>query len=397
MAIKFSKLTRPSIRSLKASQKISENGITFERLANGDGRYSVNIMVDGQRIHRTIGKESEGVTRKQVEDFIEQVKTESRTGRLNLPEGRKLTLGFKEAAFAYLKRLPEEGGKDLKAKTMRLNQHLTPFYKSKPLSGIYTFDVERYKKHRLDYKAAPGTVNRELAVLSHLFSKAVEWKWLTHKPAKINRLREDAGRIVYLDSEQASRLLEAAKKDQSPYIYPFIVVGLATGMRRMEILSIRMKDIHLNRGLIYIPNSKTGSREQPITNHLREFLGEVINASGSERKWLFPSDKSKTGHVVAIEKAFRRTVERAGLDSREVVRHTLRHTAVSHLVQAGVDLPTVKKISGHKTLAMVERYSHQNGEHIQAAMDKLEGRYNSSGKGFLGSITQELHIKRKRA
>ena len=51
MAIKFSKLTRPSIRSLKASQKISENGITFERLANGDGRYSVNIMVDGQRIH----------------------------------------------------------------------------------------------------------------------------------------------------------------------------------------------------------------------------------------------------------------------------------------------------------------------------------------------------------
>ena len=397
MAIKFSKLTRPSIRSLKASQKISENGITFERLANGDGRYSVNIMVDGQRIHRTIGKESEGVTRKQVEDFIEQVKTESRTGRLNLPEGRKLTLGFKEAAFAYLKRLPEEGGKDLKAKTMRLNQHLTPFYKSKPLSGIYTFDVERYKKHRLDYKAAPGTVNRELAVLSHLFSKAVEWKWLTHKPAKINRLREDAGRIVYLDSEQASRLLEAAKKDQSPYIYPFIVVGLATGMRRMEILSIRMKDIHLNRGLIYIPNSKTGSREQPITNHLREFLGEVINTSSSERKWLFPSDKSKSGHVVAVEKAFRRTVERAGLDPREVVRHTLRHTAVSHLVQAGVDLPTVKKISGHKTLAMVERYSHQNGEHIQAAMDKLEGRYNSSGKNFPDSITQELHVKIKTA
>jgi hypothetical protein len=43
-------------------------------------------------------------------------------------------------------------------------------------------------------------------------------------------------------------------------------------------------------------------------------------------------------------------------------------------VQAGIDLPTVKRISGHKTLQMVERYSHQNGEHIQAAMDKLERR-----------------------
>ena len=47
------------------------------------------------------------------------------------------------------------------------------------------------------------------------------------------------------------------------------------------------------------------------------------------------------------------------------------------LVQAGVDLPTVKRAhSGHKTLQMVERYSHQNGAHIQTAMDKLEQRYN---------------------
>jgi hypothetical protein len=44
------------------------------------------------------------------------------------------------------------------------------------------------------------------------------------------------------------------------------------------------------------------------------------------------------------------------------------------LVQAGVDLPTVKRISGHKTLAMVEKYAHQNGAHIQTAMDKLESR-----------------------
>lgn len=68
-------------------------------------------------------------------------------------------------------------------------------------------------------------------------------------------------------------------------------------------------------------------------------------------------------------------VSAAGMDPDEVVRHTLRHTAITHLVQAGVDLPTVKRISGHKTLIMVERYAHQNGEHIKTAMDKLEDRY----------------------
>jgi len=91
-------------------------------------------------------------------------------------------------------------------------------------------------------------------------------------------------------------------------------------------------------------------------------------------------EKSQTGHTVNLEKPWKRIVEAAGLDPKEVVRHTLRHTAITHLVQAGVDLPTVKRISGHKTLTMVERYSHQNGEHIQAAMDKLEQRYEASNQ-----------------
>jgi site-specific recombinase XerD len=76
-----------------------------------------------------------------------------------------------------------------------------------------------------------------------------------------------------------------------------------------------------------------------------------------------------------VKKAFARVVQDAGLDKREVTPHTLRHTAITHLVQAGVDLPTVQRISGHKTLDMVLRYSHQNNEHIHSAIDKLNDRY----------------------
>ena len=58
----------------------------------------------------------------------------------------------------------------------------------------------------------------------------------------------------------------------------------------------------------------------------------------------------------------------------------MRHTAITHLVQAGVDLPTVKHISGHKTLAMVERYAHQSGTHIAEALEKLDARYRAEKK-----------------
>ena len=375
MSKSFVKLTRPNIRKIQEGEQINEHGITFLRQHDGDGRYTVNIMVDGQRIHRAIGNESDGVTRQQAEDFIQKVRTEARQGRLNLPKGRKLTLGFKEAADKYLEMLKKEGGKDIKSKTMRLKHHLKPFFASKPLAKISTFDVERYKKHRLEENAAKGTINRELAALSHLFSKSVEWKWVNHKPATIKRLKEDSGRIIYLTTEQIDDLIKAAISDQFDQLYPFIVIGLETSLRRSEILSIKIGNIDIDKQVIYIPQSKTGAREQPITAYLAGFLKSYIEAAPDEQIWFFPSAKSKTGHTVNIEKPWKRVVLAAGLDPTQVVRHTLRHTAITHLVQAGVDLPTVKRISGHKTLAMVERYSHQNGEHIRAAMSKLDSRY----------------------
>ncbi len=378
MTLKFKKLTRPNIRTLQVGEQIMEHGISFLRLPNSDGCYGVNIMVDGQRIHRVIGKESDGVTRTQAEDFIEKARTDARAGRLNLPKGRKTILGFRQAAEKYPAKLAEEGGKDLEKKRQRLSLHLVPFFKDKPLGNITNFDIERYKKRRLDEGAAPGTINRELAALSHLFTKAVEWRWLGNKPGAIKRLKEGHGRITYLTTKQVERLIEAAKHDQNLHVYPFIVIGLGTSMRRTEILSIRLEHVDLDRRIIYIPNAKAGPREQPITGNLVKFLTTYLEAAEPGQQWLFPSDKSRTGHVVNIERPWKRIVQAAGLDPREVVRHTLRHTAITHLVQAGVDLPTVQRISGHKTLAMVVKYSHQSGEHIRAAMDKLERRYEAN-------------------
>jgi site-specific recombinase XerD len=111
-------------------------------------------------------------------------------------------------------------------KRRRLDLHLVPFFKYKPLPRITSFDIERYKKARLEQGAKVGTINRELGALSHLFTKAVEWAWLDSRPAKIKRFPEDQGRIVYLTIEQIGRLLEAAKADQNRQLYPFIKIGL---------------------------------------------------------------------------------------------------------------------------------------------------------------------------
>ncbi len=116
MPSRFTRLTRDAIRRLKPVEKITEHGITAERLKDGDTRYSVNIMVDGERIHRVIGTESERTTSTQAENFIAAARSNAGEDRLNLPKGRKLRLSFTAAADLYLKKQREIGAKNIVAK-----------------------------------------------------------------------------------------------------------------------------------------------------------------------------------------------------------------------------------------------------------------------------------------
>jgi len=373
MSIKFTTLTRASIRSLLPGHKLAEHGITAERTKSGDIVYRVNIMVDGERIHRVVGRESDGVTRQQAEDMIATLRTRAREERLDLPKGRKIAMAFKEAADGYIKRLKEEGGKTIDRKERTLELYLTPALGTKPLSKITSSDLAVYRAQRKKTGAKDATINREMAVVSHLYSKAVDWGWVAAKP-KIIRAKEGDGRIAYLTPDQCARIIAAARNDLSPHIHPFCVIALSTSMRMSEVLSIKPEHLDFDKRRIFIPSAKAGQREQPMTKGLSDFLKTHLEGLPGDAEWLFPNSASKSGRVMTIRKAHRRVVKAAGLNPDDVLRHTFRHTAITHLVQAGVDLPTVQKVSGHKTLAMVARYAHANGEHIDAAMDNLEQR-----------------------
>jgi len=145
MAKRFAKLTRPNLRSLPCGASISEHGITFRKDATGDGFFSVNVMIDRQRIHRIIGRESDGTTRQQAEDFVARVRTDARRDRLDLPDGRKTALSLQEAALRYVGRLREVGGRNIATKERQLSQHIVPFLGAMPIGKIESFDIERYK------------------------------------------------------------------------------------------------------------------------------------------------------------------------------------------------------------------------------------------------------------
>jgi integrase len=282
-------------------------------------------------------------------------------------------LTFAEAATQYIDQLVLENGRNIPIKRRQLKQELIPFFQDLPLDHLKRPQIEAFKRHMLNKGFSPATVNRYLAVLSNLLHCAVEWDWLPKMPCRILKFREDNIRSTYLSPEQIQTLIACAQLDPCPIIEPFIRIALGTAMRRMEILSLEVENIDCFNREIYIPKAKCGARMQPMTASLVNYFNVYLPTLGDQR-YVFPSPDSRTGHRQEIEKPFRRVVVAAGLDPTKVCRHTLRHTAITHLVQAGVDLPTVQRFSGHKSIHMVFRYSHQSKDHLHGALDKMDAR-----------------------
>lgn len=387
MALKFQKLTAKATRALAEPGSIHEHGIVFERLKSGDGRWKVSIMVDGKRVSRAIGFESEGVTRTDCELFIEQKRTEAREGRLSLPTGRKTAIRFSEVAVNYMKKA---NLKDEKNKRMALDYHLIPFFGSSALSDIDADMIDNYKAMRAkqmtrvggDRKTekgghmrpvAPATILRELSTLRQVLSYAFDKKWASRK-LDVKGFKPDNERLTSCTEDQVSRMLKIAMEDRSPWIYTFMLIGFTTGMRMDEILSIRLENIDLERRLIFIPDAKMGQRDQPIgtlvADHLSHFI-KVDDKGKVKAGWLFQSEKSKSGRMVNIRGPWARVVREAGLDPAKVIRHTMRHTASTHLVRK-TDYKTAQRITGHSDVRMLMRYAKTNNESVSEAMDLLE-------------------------
>lgn len=393
MALRFQRLTRPAIRALPPGERLNEHGISAERLVNGDTRYSINVMVDGQRIHRVVGRESEGVTREQAERTVESLRTKAREGRLDLPTGRKTFRNFAQLSEAYLERIEHHNkhGRNIDRKRRHIRSRLAPHFKTQRPDRLTEFAVTGYIKARREQGAATATINRELSTLNHFLARCVEWKWVKEKP-RISKGDEPRKKIVVLNPNDQQALMQAAIGDQDPLTWLFVAIALGTGMRHSEILRIRWEHIDTDLRRIHLPTAKAGSREQPIPPTLASTLARERDQLDNPAAWLFPTTRAdaKREHRQTMAHQFRRAVKRAKLDPGKVTPHVLRHTAITGLVQAGVDLPTIQRISGHKTLEMVLRYTHLSDDHIDEAVAKLDG-------AFSDAITPEVHTSAEKA
>jgi integrase len=242
------------------------------------------------------------------------------------------------------------------------------FTRGKPKKDKKTGEMTAPK----DYRRSGSTVNRSMATLSHLFSFAVkERRLIDRNPVgDIRRKKEPRGRTRFLSDEERAALLNACEQSDWGPLHALVLLAITTGARRGELLSLRWADVDTKTGRAILRDTKNGEqRTLPLAGKALEALRELKLQNSARSEYVFPNPSGHPGAFEYFDSYWYEAREAAGISDFHF--HDLRHTTASMLAAQGASLLEIADVLGHKTLAMVKRYSHLVVDHKAKVIEKM--------------------------
>lgn len=337
---------------------------SIEKRVSKDGKvtYRVKVRMRGRSV-------TESFTRKtDAKAWATQTEAAISEQRLAGTQARKHTLGDLVDRFIKHELEGKKSARDTK-------RHLL-WWKNE-IGGYKLADItpELLREHRdkLKKNRAAATANRYQAALSCAFTIAVkEWGWMDFNiMGKVKKSKEPRGRVRFLSDKERIALLKSCKESDSRNLYIIVVLALSTGMRQGEILGLTWDVVNLKKGQLTLHDTKNSeTRSVPITGLALKLMKEHAKVRRLDTPLVFPARKSDK--PADIRSAWLSALERAKIEDFRF--HDLRHTAASYLAMGGATLAEIAEILGHKTLAMVKRYSHFSTDHVSGVISKLDDR-----------------------
>ncbi len=283
-----------------------------------------------------------------------------------------------------------------------------PDFLKRRLDTLTGFDIERWRTDRRKGTAKATTINRDLDCLRACLSHAVKVSRVlpVHPMADVRKLKVDQRPVVrYLQPDEDARLHAALKaRDEerradresanawrdargyqryppfgtyTDHLHPLVLLALHTGLRRGELFGLEWRDVDLVGRLLTVrgEGAKSGHTRYVDLNAtavqaLRLWQTDraaLLSRDAVGSALVFPSPSGQ--RMDNVQSAWESVLKAAAVTSFRF--HDLRHTFASRLVQAGVDLNTVRELLGHADLKMTLRYAHLSPGHRRAAVDRL--------------------------
>lgn len=328
----------------------------------GDISYRVQIRMRGMNLSETFSRKTDAKT------WATQTEAAIREQRLTGTAARKHTVTQLVDRFVTNELDGLKSASDNKRHLIWWKNQIGGYL----LSDV-TPELLREYRDKLKREKTPSTANRYHVSLSAAMNVAMnEWGWITQNPfSRIKKLKEPRGRVRFLSDAERVELLEACKESRSPYLYTVVVLALSTGMRLGEIMGLTWPDIDLKVGRITLTDTKNGeTRAVPVVGTALDILRNHAKVRRIDTQLVFPTKRGDK--PASIRDAWVHALERTDIEDFHF--HDLRHTAASYLAMNGASLAEIAEVLGHKTLAMVKRYSHFTTDHVSGVISKLDQR-----------------------
>jgi integrase/recombinase XerD len=258
-------------------------------------------------------------------------------------------------------------------------RHLAEYYR-KPPDQITEEELRQYFLYLTKVKqVAPSTLRINLCGIKFFYERTLHKQWIT---LELVRALKQKKLPLVLTIDEVHRILKCVHHLRLRVCLSTIY---ACGLRVREGVSLQVKDIDAERGVIHIRNGKGGKDRyvplpEPILKMLRHYW-----VTHRHPVWLFPS-YVREGHrlevavqpisIRAVQRAFEKALWESGVQKAATV-HTLRHSWATHLLEAGVSLRVIQAYLGHASPNSTAIYTHltpkTTEQAAQAIQQVLEG------------------------
>jgi integrase len=295
------------------------------------------------------------------------------------PSGEKQMLAQAPTVRDLAKRyLDEHCAQHVKPSTYRnynfiLNRYILPEF-----GHLKVTDVTRAHIANLHHAMSnrPTNANRMLEVASKMFNLAELWGWRndgTNPRRHIKKFKESK-RERFLSPEETRRLGETLHMAQeanlcSPYAVAAFRLLILTGARLGEIQFCKWEYVHLDRGIIRLPDSKTGPKLIHLGRSAIDLLRDLPRKDGNP--YLICSDHKLDEPINDLQTTWQKIRKWAGIEDVHI--HDLRHTFASNAVAMGMSLPMIGKLLGHTQTQTTARYAHLALDPVLEAASKVTG------------------------
>ena len=362
-------------------------------MQRADGRWQILIRhtdEDGVSRRYTVN----GITAKDARDRAGEIKKRLLA---NLPaRDRKVTLG--EFAGEWIESTLEAS--DRKATTKAMYATITRKHivgakiGAKPLDKLRPSHIDAWKVELQGRGLSESTIRTAYTILRALLDSAVRDRALAQNPVHaVRRPKVTAMEAAYLKPEQVRSLLTAAEGSRYAPLFALLV---HTGLRRGEALALHWSDVDLDAkllrvhgtlarvdGELIVTETKTpkSRRAVPLSPTAERLLRDIRTRQAAERlragsmwqrtPYIFTTELGEPCDPRNALRALKVAANRAGLPST-VGLHTLRHSAASVMLTAGVPLKVVSEVFGHASIAITgDVYGHVSPDVSREALDRL--------------------------